>query len=350
VAVDRDELLAAINEGRVTAVDLSAAFDDGFALDEDDRLRAVAHVMKSDPDQARPYFVRLSPNRLAEIINESKLEANLISLVIRLFPDCDRLDDAALSCPLTPESTLMLLAARAKGVRLSRLVKDELLLLLSPELARALERNPHLDPDQRSMLQAVTRRMAEEEQYKVRGEFRPEALPKADIEAFIEEQFDRSILQAETGTPPKAGAELSDTKKYRNIYARLLRMTAAEKALFAMRGNREVRMLLVRDSNRLVSQAVLRNPKLSDYDIAMITQMRDIDEEILRQLANNKRWLRKYNIVRNLVFNPRSPISIALSSINRMNNSDIRLASKERNLPSVVRQAAIRIAKLRGLR
>ena len=342
---NREELLAAIKTETVRPEDLPAFFHEAAEIGECDRLRALAIVIKTNPERARPFYGKLDPEHLASEIDACMVEPSLISLAIRLCPDSVRLDAAAMACPWTPESTLMLLSTRVSGHRLARLVNDEFGLLLSPGLARALFRNPNLTAEQKAKLEIFLTRLEKDENYRVRVENRLESLDREERAMILAEE-----VKEETPGEPDGQFDATDTKRHKNIYARLLRMTAAEKAIFAMRGNRDVRMLLVRDPNRMVSKAVMRNPRLTEQDITMITQMRDIDDEILRLVSLNRRWMHKYAIIRNLIFNPRTPITIALQQINRMNNTDIRIASRDRNLPTPVRQVAVRIAKQRGLR
>lgn len=334
------KLLAIIQEEGVTPKDLPAIFDENSGVGEEWRIKAAAQVMKADPESAKPFLSRLNPDRLANAVDHSRLEPHMVSLAVRLFPESDRLCDAALAFPLTPESTMMLLASRAEGARLERMVRDELGLLISPNLARALIRNPNLNSSQMDALDRFLRRLREDEQLQIRDEFNPDKLTEDD----------QNLLIKDEDPDKKTKADTEKTGKHKNIYVRVLKMTAAEKALLAMRGNRTARLLLVRDSNKMVSRAVMRNPRLTENDVFMITQMRDVDDDILRMISENKRWLSKYSVVKNLVFNPRTPVPVALSKLHYLNNNDVKVASRERNMPSPVRQAAVRIAKQRGVR
>ena len=52
-----------------------------------------------------------------------------------------------------------------------------------------------------------------------------------------------------------------------------------------MKGDREARNILIRDPNRIVSQAVVKNPRITEQEVETIAPMRSITEDILRQIA-----------------------------------------------------------------
>ena len=336
--MDRDELIAAIESGLVTPEHLRDVFDEKAGLGEDSKLRALAQAIKTDPESARPFFERLNADRLATAIDGDRLEPPLISLAVRALPSSRRLDDAALRHPQTPTPALLMVAERAEESQLMHLLRDELRLVLSPELARTLARSPRLSEEQRSRLAALLSKLDSEEEFQIREGLRPENMSAEDRKLMMRE---RESGQADDGEAPK---------RRENIYIKLQKMTAAEKALLAIHGNREARMLLVRDPNRLVAKAAIRSPRLTERDVESIAQIRDVDEEILRIIASNRRWIRKYSIAKKLALNPRTPAAIALKLLERLSNTDIRLASRDHNLAEVVRKAALRIAKRRGLR
>ena len=338
--MDRNELIAAIESGKLSTDLLSQIFDESMEIDEDLKLRALASMLKNEPTKIGQFFSRLNPDRLAQAIEHNKLDSSMISLAVRLFPDSEQLGEAALRQPHTPSPALLLLAERISGAALARLVRDETRLILSPELARALARNPNLETGQQSSLTTVIDKIEKDERLKIRQEYHPENFDTDDKELLLFEPVESS----ETEEPQKAEV------RRESIYVKLQRMTPAEKALLAIHGNREVRMLLVRDSNLMVAKAAMRSPRLTEKDVSFIAQMRDVDEEILRIIANTRRHMRHYVIIKNLVMNPRTPIAIAIANIARLNNFDIRLSSRDHNIPGVVRQMAVKIARQRGLR
>lgn len=335
----RDELLQAIEDGKLTADMLFRIFDDSVQIAEDLRLKALARMIRTDPKGARPFFKRLDTDKLADAIHKNRLEPSLIALAVRAFPDSSGLANAVLKNPRSPSRALLVMSERATQAQLNELLRDELKLILNPDVARKLYRSSRIDDQQRIRLKELLDKMKSDKQYRIREEMRPEGLSRTDANLMLLEKEAKEELEK---------AE-SKTKKRENIYTRLMHMTAAEKALLALHGNREVRMILARDRNRMVARAVMRSPRTSETDIVSISQMREVDEEVLRIISRNRLWMRSYTIVKNLTFNPRSPISIVISLLERLSNMDIRLASRDHNLTNVVKKAAGRIARKRGL-
>lgn len=128
---------------------------------------------------------------------------------------------------------------------------------------------------------------------------------------------------------------------------RIMRMNMKDRIRLAMKGDREARNILIRDPNRIVSQAVLQNPRITDNEIEKISAMRTVNEDILRQIAINRQWSRKYSVAHNLARNPRTPIGNVMSILTRLQQRDLVALSKNRNISDAVRRQAARISLMR---
>ena len=62
-------------------------------------------------------------------------------------------------------------------------------------------------------------------------------------------------------------------------------MNAAEKMMKALKGEREARMMLIRDRNRTMWSAVLSSPKMNESDAGQIAKMRNVAPDVLREIA-----------------------------------------------------------------
>jgi len=158
---------------------------------------------------------------------------------------------------------------------------------------------------------------------------------------------------ATTPPPPLAlPAEGSaDTKKEgqqrQTLIQRISAMTPIEKIKTALTGNQEERMALIRDSNKLVSRAVLSSPKLSDAEVEAYAAMKNVSEEVLRTIATNRRFLKSYTVARALINNPRAPLDVTLPLVTRMNDRDLKTLAMNRNVPDVLRSMGAKIIKQR---
>jgi len=129
---------------------------------------------------------------------------------------------------------------------------------------------------------------------------------------------------------------------------RVLKMGMKDRIKLGMKGDREARNILIRDPNRLVSSAVINNPRITEQEVEVIAAMRTVPEEVLRQIATNCNWMRNYTVVQNLVKNPRTPIGNSMTLMTRMQIKDLVSLSKNKNVPEAVRRHALRLSKTRS--
>ncbi len=133
-----------------------------------------------------------------------------------------------------------------------------------------------------------------------------------------------------------------------SMISRIMKMSMKDRVRMAMKGNREARNVLIRDPNRVVAQAVIQNPKLTEQEVETITKMRTVPEDVLRQIAVNKQWARNYVIIHNLALNPRTPVGNAMSILPRLQLRDLLSMSKNKNVPDAIRRHALRLGNARA--
>jgi hypothetical protein len=128
---------------------------------------------------------------------------------------------------------------------------------------------------------------------------------------------------------------------------RIMKMSVKDRMRLAMKGDREARNILIRDPNRLVCTAVATNPRITEQEVESIAAMRTVPEDILRQIATHRQWQRSYNIMHNLVRNPRTPIGNSMSIMSKMQIRDLVALTKNKNVPEAVRRHALRLSNAR---
>jgi hypothetical protein len=126
------------------------------------------------------------------------------------------------------------------------------------------------------------------------------------------------------------------------LYARINQMTVTQKIRRATLGNSAERLLLVRDSNKLVSRAAVKSPLLKENEAVLISASRNVDEEVLRLLAKNRDMTKSYQVKLNLVSNPRTPFAFGSQMVPHLRDSDLRSLAKSKNVPGAIAQAAKR--------
>jgi hypothetical protein len=161
---------------------------------------------------------------------------------------------------------------------------------------------------------------------------------------------------AARGIHPEAGAEPDDAPMVDTTEpgeqeasdesdpAVLSGLPVIDRMKLAMRGTREQRAQLIRDSNRLVAVAVLSSPKLTEAEVEAFARMANLSEDVLRIIATNRAWVKNYNVVAALTRNPKTPVALAMGFLQRLNDRDLKMLAIDRNVPEPVRLAARKFA------
>ena len=122
----------------------------------------------------------------------------------------------------------------------------------------------------------------------------------------------------------------------RNVMVKISMLNIGQKIKLSILGNREARTILIKDPNRIVSKAVLKNPRLTDSEIVLISQSKIVNEEILREIAESRKWARLYQVKLALVNNPKTPSHISINLIRQLRDFDLRSLRWNKNLPGVI--------------
>lgn len=157
----------------------------------------------------------------------------------------------------------------------------------------------------------------------------PGPVPAPDPEApFIDED------------PTDYGPEPQTEDEKVSMVQRVAKMSVPERVKAAMKGSREMRTVLVRDPNKMVALAVLSSPKMTESEIESIARMTSVAEDVLRVIGQTRAWIKNYGVVTSLVKNSKTPLAISLTLMNRLNETDMRRLSIDRNVPEPLRIAA----------
>ena len=260
------------------------------------------------------------------------------------------LREAALQNPNTPDEAVEGIIG-SLGEELAELVViNQVRLLRRTSLLETLEKNPQLNKDQQRRLREL------------RETFRigqpgapapappppappPAPAPEPAAPAPAEPPVDLAKLSADEAVVHLLGEDERRDQEKVSAVQRLYRLNTAQKVIAALKGSREERAVLVRDPNRMVATAVLGSPRLTEAEVESFSGMRNISDEILRQIGAHKEWTKKYAVIANLVKNPRTPIGISLSMVSRLNPRDIKGLTTDRNVPEVIRKQAQKFVK-----
>lgn len=220
-------------------------------------------------------------------------------------------------------------------------VINQVRLLRRTSLLEALESNSSLNNDQRRRLRELRETFHVSEAAPAPAPEAPAPPPPvAAEEAPPEPEAEEAPLSEQEAVVQYLSEDERKQPEKLSTIQRLYKMNTAEKVITAIKGSREERGILVRDRNRLVSSAVLGSPRLTEAEVEGFAAMKNISDEILRKIAANRDWTKNYNIVMNLVKNPRTPVGVALTYIARASARDMKALAVDRNVPEAVRKRA----------
>ena len=358
-------------------------------LANDDLLELLVSLTSDSNEEVRQATAAtlstLDPEGFSHLATQAEANPNVLGFLCLWQRAPRELIETAIFNPSTPDSALAQLAARSSDSRLIEAISlKQQSLIRSPEIIEAIINNPAHSPEAERRAREVREEFFEKQfgariiadETRARDNLTRQAEAAArdtfsisGIEdlirlGLIEEGIDdRFITEYEEEYGPFAadqpshaeqldieraveeasvdGAEMSIDRV--PVFQRVALMSVKDRVMLGIKGTREARMILVRDPNRIVAGAVLKNPRLTDAEVETIASLKSVPEDVLRRIGMNRQWVRSYIVIHNLVRNPRTPIAISLGFINRLQSRDLRVLSQNKNVPDVVRQNAYRL-------
>ncbi len=202
----------------------------------------------------------------------------------------------------------------------------------------------------------------------------PIAVPQADLAASLEAELARALAEsgtAATGEDGQArpeegtldegsffellqkaaadseaeGADKPEEKERESaaLWAKIAKMSIAQKVRFALLGDEAARAMLIRDTRRMVYLSVMKSPRLTDKEISGYAKSRNINEEVIRMIASDRDWTKNYNVKLSLVSNPKCPPNTAVNFLRVLTTKDIKNISGSRDVPGYIARQAKQI-------
>jgi hypothetical protein len=125
-----------------------------------------------------------------------------------------------------------------------------------------------------------------------------------------------------------------------SIVQKLAQMGFTDRLKAAMKGTKEMRAILIRDPNKMISAAVLSSPKVTEQEAAGFARMASVSDDVLRAIGSNRAWMKSYAVAVGLARNPKTPVSMSLNLLARLQDRDVQAISVDRNVPEPLRVAA----------
>ena len=334
------------------------------------RLLMAQGAIPLPPQETLELLVRLSSDEDEEISQQAVKsladwdESEIIALlqlkecptiVFDYFADAQRSEhilQAIIANPSAPGETISRLASAAPLNLLDSILDNRTRILEFPAILESIRGNPSVNARILGIIQEIETEFLGEKRkdYSVEEEAEAEDVLAAQ-EGVLD--FEDEIAMLLSSQPPPDielsldGLPLDSGESDANLSSRVASLPPKDKIKYALFGTREIRAILIRDTNREVARAVLRSPKLKDNEVEGISAMRSVSEDILREIGNRREWLKNSIIVYNLVKNPKTPASISQNLMSRLRTQDLMLMTRDRSIPDATRNNALRIVKQR---
>jgi hypothetical protein len=173
-----------------------------------------------------------------------------------------------------------------------------------------------------------------------RGIF-PEEIPTIGALEEADEPFvDTSSDEFEESAWEGGAAEDADDTGRKTALQQLGSMGFTDRLKAAVKGSKEMRAILIRDTNKMISAAVLSSPKLTGQEVESFARMANVSEDVLRTIGNTRAWLKSYSVVVALTKNPKTPLAMSMNFMARLGDKDLAMLSVDRNVPEALRVAA----------
>jgi hypothetical protein len=316
-------------------------------LPQEDLIAVLAYMIGSpDPEVSALARTSLSdiPSRtVVGFASNDRLPQEQLRFLLRVATDPVVLQALIRNRAVT-DSDVADLASHAEGVVQEVVVINQIRILRQPRILDALLGNPNLTPDVRRRALEVREEFFEKKA-RIQEQQSAEAAERNDLSfEAIADLLERAEAEEASNVPPPNLNEVeAKDGSARALWTQVQFMTVAEKVQLAFKGDKMMRMFLIRERNRLIAQAAIRNPRMNENEVEQIAGMRNVDEEVLRIIGTKRDWTAKYPIAVALSKNPKAPVGVVLPLINRLSLRDLKGLKDDKGVSEVVRSMAKRL-------
>lgn len=323
-------------------------------------LTLILYHMTLDEDfdvagEARKTLKGMPPDVILTVLSDTATHSGLLDYFARALDDEGLLQRIALNNSAS-DDTVAYLAETSHSQSLIELVaNNHERVARSDSIVEALSKNPAVT---RSTLDGVIEFLklylgrkfpfTDSPQAEEPLEPAPGIAPDVDADDLLEgvtgSFLDDIALDAELVEDTGEEEEHHEADVHsRRVMVKISMLNIGQKIKLSIMGNREARTILIKDPNRIISKAVLKNPRLTDSEIVLIAQSKIVNEEILREIADSRKWARLYQVKLALVNNPKTPPHVSINLIRQLRDFDLRNLRWNKNLPGVISTAVKQI-------
>ena len=278
-------------------------------------------------EEALGTFQTLPAQILLAALSQEELHPSIIDLIVKLRYQDTVVMRSALAHRMIGIKSLLFLAENSSGDILDMLSHNDEILRKTDVLRTTIINNIHADKVMKLRLGWVEPILEPE----------PESVTETQSEA------QTSVAEDDADSVDDEELEEESLSKYQQIQE----MLVADKIKMALTGDKEWRTLLIRESNKQVNTAVLRNPRISEGEVLTIAKNRSSSDELIRIILLNRDWVKLYDMKKALIIHPRTPLQAAMRFMTFLSEKDIKELAKSRDVGQAIVNNARRMLMTR---
>ena len=295
------------------------------------------------------------------VLADTSLNAFVLGHLAKALALNDAYAEKLLLNPKTPSTAFMDVAAVCSEQVAEIIANNQARILEIPEIARALASNVNaLKSSVDRVVDFLVRsgkivdgmKEFEDAVLRLTGDERLKAANAVDLpkhlldEKFLSDEDKEQLRKERRLLAEDEDQEIADDKHTR-LEDMIRNLNAPQKAALATKGTKAARTALMRDTNRMVAMAAITSPAISEMEIIAAANSRVVHADVIAHICRDKKnnWVRIYQVKLALTNNPKTPLPDAMKLVPTLNQRDMKILAKSRNVPAGVRNLATKMAK-----
>lgn len=333
--VSKNPLVLQISEGSANDELLQFLLDKKLAFTDEEYLESLVFVLPNliFHDRALSMLSQISQSVKENYVQKKEAHLQVAEFILNEALQTGYFNILAMIIQNQhfPTEFLMRIAAQGKAVTLEILLENQIRMIAYPEIMEKMELNPECSP-------FISVKIKELREFYIKPQA-AENIPEKDIL----NELTSMIAQEQSEGEGLSQATIQQAAI--TTLQRINRMSISQRLRLALTGNKTERLILIKDTNRMVQLAVIESPKMADDEVLIHIRNLSLSGEIIGKIANNRDWTKNYTIIMALVQNPKTPINRAISFIKKLHTRDLKLLIQDRNINPVIRNLAMNLQR-----
>jgi hypothetical protein len=311
-----------------------------FALKHESFKTQIREALEKIPESTKAGYVekREANHRVAYFVILEALNLSKETIIAR-----------AIHNQALPYEFLAKIAERGTTSMMEMVLDNQIKMIAYPEIMEAMEKNPDITNFIRGKIKSLR------DYYMLHNE--AEEIPAEEvmediIETFSQEEENTGETE-ETGESEETEVEEEEEdldilegmeeveERAMTALQEINAMSIAERVKLALTGTKTHRMILIKDSNKMVALAVMESPKITIDEISVLAKNKSLPIEIVGRISRNREWTKNYPVMLELIQNPKTPVKDAMSFLKKLHIRDLRQITHNKNINPVIRTMAV---------